>query len=72
MAPKAAAHEAFIKIKAITPDFTALPMFFGEVILIAFIKAEKIIQANGTKKTSDHQIIFRRDDNNKMLPITIQ
>ena len=70
MAPNAAAHEAFIKINAITPDFTALPIFFGDVTRMAFIKAEKIIQANGSKKTRDHPIISVRDDINNMLPIT--
>lgn len=72
MAPKAAANEAFIKINAITPALTALPIFCGDVTRIAFIKAAKIIHENGIKKITDHHTIFLPDDKNKMLPITKQ
>lgn len=37
-APLAAAHEAFIKIKAITPDFTALPIAGPLGVSMAFSK----------------------------------
>ena len=51
---KAAAHEAFIKINASTPDFTASPIFLGEGTRTAFTNEEKMIQANGNKN-SKHQ-----------------
>jgi hypothetical protein len=51
---KAAAHEAFIKIRASTPDLTARPIFFGDGKRTAFTNEEKMIQANGNKK-SKHQ-----------------
>ena len=72
MAPNAAAQEAFIKIKAITPAFTAFPIFFGEGNRMALIKAEKIIHENGSRNIMAHHSIFLWVDKKRMPPITIQ
>jgi hypothetical protein len=48
--PNATAQAAFIRISAMTPALTALPIFCGAGVRMAFIKAAKIIQANESKK----------------------
>lgn len=50
--PKAAAQEAFISIKAITPDFTAFPMFLPTGNWMAISSGVKIIKVKGTIKIS--------------------
>jgi hypothetical protein len=50
-APNAAAHAAFIRMSAITPALTALPIFFPTGSFIAVNKGLKIIQAKGSRKT---------------------
>ena len=69
--PKAAAQDAFSIISAITPAFTALPMFFPMGSLIAFIKGIKIIAIKGSKNNSVTGNILFVIDKKTIAPITI-
>lgn len=70
-ASKVTAHAASINIKEITPAFTAPPMFLPIGFLIALNKGLKIIQANGKRKSNDHNNRSFIKANQAMAPITI-
>jgi hypothetical protein len=70
-APNAAAHAAFISIKAITPALTAFPIFLPTGSFMATDKGVKIIQANGSKKTSANKRVPFRNAKYRMNATTI-
>lgn len=51
--PKALAHAAFNKINAMTPAFTALPMFEPTGFCMAFNKGLKIMNAKKARKARE-------------------
>ena len=68
--PKAAAQDAFSMINAITPAFTALPMFFPMGSLMAFSKGVKIIPIKGSKNNNVISNMLFVNDIKTIAPIT--
>ena len=69
-ASKVTAQAASIKIKEITPAFTAPPIFFPMGFLMALDNGLNIIQAKGKRKSSDHNKRSFVKLNQAILPIT--
>ena len=69
-APNAAAQQAFNNIKAITPAFTAFPIFLPIGSFYALYKGAKIIHAKGNKKTTVNSVLSRLKEKIKIAKIT--
>lgn len=70
--PKAAASEASITINAITPAFTAFPIFFPDALRIAASKGLKIIQRKTIKKITVKERVCLVKAKYIMQPVTTE
>ena len=68
--PKAAAHAAFIRIKARTPAFTAFPISAPWGFLIACFNGIKIITPKSTRNTELKTMVLLVKEMRRMATIT--